>query len=157
MKSNTSKFLISVVGCEVIGLMGGIFTMSEIRTWYNGLVKPMLNPPSWIFGPVWTTLYFLMGVALFLVWKAGYDRADVKQAVKVFFLQLGLNFLWSIFFFNMHMPALALLDILLMWVSIAWTIRLFYKISKTAGWLLVPYIMWVSFAMYLNLMIVLLN
>ncbi len=158
MKLNSfSKLLISIVISELAGIIGTFFTISAIPTWYVTLAKPALNPPSWIFGPVWTTLYALMGIAAFLVWKKGWDRADVRKALSVFGLQLVLNAVWSIIFFGLHSPFWALVDITLMWLTIVWTMTLFYKISKPALWLLVPYILWVSFAAYLNYSIWMLN
>lgn len=151
------KLAIAIVVSEFAGIIGSIFTVSAIPTWYATLVKPTLNPPSWIFGPVWTILYALMGIAAFLVWKKGWDRKDVRKALAVFGLQLVLNAVWSIIFFGLHSPLWALVDIILMWLAIVWTMVLFYKISKPAMWLLVPYILWVSFATYLNYSIWILN
>lgn len=151
------KLIIAIIISELAGGIGTLFTISEIPTWYAGLIKPVLNPPSMIFGPVWTTLYFLMGIAAFLVWNKGWDRKDVRRALAVFGLQLFLNAIWSIIFFGLHSPFWAFVDITLMWLAIIWTMILFYKISKPAMWLLLPYIVWVSFAGYLNLMIWLLN
>lgn len=151
--NNTLKLIIAVVVSELAGIVGSIFTVSAIPTWYTTLVKPALNPPSWIFGPVWTTLYALMGIAAFLVWKKGWDRKDVRNALTVFGLQLVLNTIWSIIFFGLHSPFFAFVDIVLLWLAIVWTMILFYKISKPAMWLLVPYILWVSFASYLNFML----
>lgn len=151
------KLLVTIIVCELAGIIGTLFTSSEIPTWYAGLVKPALNPPSWIFGPVWTILYILMGIAVFLVWKKGLSRPDVKKAVKVFALQLILNATWSIVFFGLHSPLWAFVIIVAMWLAIIWTMVVFYKISKPAMWLLVPYILWVTFASYLNYSIVVLN
>lgn len=149
------KLVISLVLPLSVGGLSGFLTSNSVDTWYVTLVKPILNPPSWIFGPVWTTLYIMMGIALYLVWKSDFNQKD--KAIKVFGVQLTLNFLWSILFFGLQNPALALVDIVLMLVFIVWNIVLFYRISKTAGWLLFPYFLWVSFATYLNLAIFLLN
>ena len=158
MKLNAfSKLTIAVITCELAGVIGSLFTISAIPTWYATLAKPALNPPSWIFGPVWTTLYLLMGIAAFLVWRKGLDRKDVRKALGVFLIQLALNAIWSIIFFGLHSPFAALIDIVLMWLAIVWTMTLFYRISKPATWLLVPYILWVSFATYLNYSIWILN
>lgn len=154
---NIIKLIISIIICELAGIIGSIFTFSAIPTWYAGLIKPDLNPPAWVFGPVWTTLYALMGIALFLVWRKDWDRSDVRKALSVFGIQLVLNTLWSIIFFGLHSPPWAFVDIAAMWLSIIWTMILFYKISKPAMWLLLPYILWVSFASYLNLMLWMLN
>lgn len=155
--NSTLKLITTVVISELAGILGTIFTVSAIPTWYATLAKPTLNPPGWIFGPVWTTLYALMGIAAFLVWKKGWDRKDVRKALVVFGLQLVLNAVWSIIFFGLHSPLWALVDITLMWLAIVWTMILFYKISKPAMWLLLPYILWVSFASYLNYFIWILN
>ena len=125
--------------------------------WYESLVKPALTPPSWLFGPVWTVLYAMMALAAVLVWRQGWERGEVKRALGVFLLQLVLNLVWSPLFFGAHKVGLALLDIVLMWVAIVWTIRLFYKLSRPAAYLLVPYLVWVSFAMYLNFALWMLN
>lgn len=168
---NSLKLIITIAVSELAGIIGSFFTISAIPTWYATLVKPDINPPSWIFGPVWTTLYLLMGIAAFLVWfsyaKASADkkkewnrkdvRKDVQKALAVFGLQLVINAVWSIIFFGLHSPLWALVDITLMWLTIIWTMVLFYKISKPAMWLLVPYILWVSFASYLNYSIWILN
>lgn len=155
--NNTLKIIISIAVSELAGIVGSAFTFSEIPNWYAGLIKPAVNPPSWIFGPVWTTLYALMGIAAFLIWKKGWDRADVRKALYVFGFQLVLNSLWSIVFFGMHQTGWAFVNLVAMWLAIAWTMALFYKISKPAMWLLLPYILWVSFAGYLNYSIWILN
>ena len=105
--NNTLKLIIAIVACELAGIVGSIFTASAIPTWYATLAKPALNPPAWVFGPVWTTLYALMGVAAFLVWRKGWERKEVKTALGIFGIQLALNVLWSIVFFGLHSPALA--------------------------------------------------
>lgn len=158
MKINSFfKLIISISVTEIAGIIGSIFTISSIPTWYATLEKPVLNPPNWIFGPVWTILYALMGIALFLIWKKGLDRKGVKKSLYVFGIHLVLNTLWSIVFFGLQSPGLALLNIILLLGSIVLTMVLFYKISKAAMWLLVPYIIWVSFATYLNFSIWILN
>lgn len=154
---NTFKLIIAIALSELAGIIGSIFTISAIPNWYATLARPALNPPSWIFGPVWTTLYVLMGIATFLVWKKGWGQKNVQKALSVFGFQLVLNALWSIIFFGLHSPSWAFVDIVAMWFTIVWTMILFYKISKPAMWLLVPYILWVSFAGYLNFMIWILN
>ena len=155
--TSTLKLITAIAVSELAGIVGTVFTVSAIPAWYTTLVKPNLNPPGWIFGPVWTTLYLLMGIAAFLVWNRGWSRRDVKAALGVFLLQLVLNAVWSIIFFGLESPLWALVDIALMWLAIVWTMALFYKISKPAMWLLVPYILWVSFAAYLNYSIWILN
>ena len=154
---NVFKLAIAVLICELAGVTGAVFTTPELSTWYAGLVKPALNPPAWLFGPVWTTLYALMGIAAFLIWRERLDRKDVKIALGIFIGQLILNTLWSVIFFGLHSPGWALVAIVLLWLAIVWTIAAFYKISKPAAYLLVPYILWVSFAGYLNYSIRMLN
>ncbi len=155
--SNPIKLVISLVICQLAGILGSLFTMSKIPTWYMTLSKPELAPPNWIFGPVWTTLFILMGIALYLVWNQGTDRKDVKIALYIFSTQLILNVLWSIIFFGLENPGSAFIEIISLWISILLSIIYFYKISKPASYLLIPYIAWVSFASYLNFMIWWLN
>ena len=147
---NFFKLVISILICQSAGIIGSIFTANSIPTWYAELAKPKFNPPNWIFAPVWTTLFVLMGIAAFLVWSKGLGRRDVKMALGIFVTQLVLNTLWSIIFFGLQNPGLAFIEILLLWLVILATIMAFYKISKPAAWLLAPYILWVSFAVYLN-------
>ncbi len=160
--NNTFKLIIAIVVSELAGIIGSVFTTPSIAGWYAGIVKPALNPPAWVFGPVWTTLFALMGIAAFLVWSS-YAKAteDKKKGIKValilFGIQLVLNTLWSIIFFGLHSPGGALVEIAFLWLAILATIITFYKISKPAVWLLIPYIAWVSFAMYLNYAIWALN
>lgn len=148
--SNTFKLIISIVISELAGIIGSVFTAPSIAGWYGELVKPAINPPSWVFGPVWTTLFTLMGIAAFLIWKKGLERRDVKIALGIFIGQLMLNTLWSIVFFGLQNPGGALIEIVFLWSAILATIIAFARISKPAAWLLLPYILWVSFAMYLN-------
>lgn len=145
------KLGLSIGLCEGAGLAGSIFTFSSVSSWYPTLVKPFFNPPPWIFGPVWTTLYFLMGLSLFLIW--GKKNTDYKW----FWIQLVLNFAWSIVFFGLRSPALALAVIILLLVSIILMLNSFKKVSQTASWLNFPYLVWVGFASLLNLSIVILN
>lgn len=154
-KFNIWKFLGAVAVCELAGIIGAFSTMPAIPGWYSTLVKPLLSPPSWIFGPVWTLLYFLMGVALYFVWTS--ESFEKRKAMMIFGVQLFFNFIWSIIFFGYQNPGLALIDIVLLWMTIVWTIISFKNISRTAAWLLAPYILWVSFAIYLNYSIWALN
>jgi translocator protein len=124
--------------------------MSAIPTWYAALNKPFFSPPNWIFGPVWTLLYIMMGYSLYLVWVR-------RKVPTIFWIQLFLNFIWSIIFFGMKNPTLALVNIIVLWIAIVLTIKAFSKIDKLASRLLWPYLAWVSFATFLNLAIVLLN
>jgi len=155
--NNFFKLVIAIVVAELAGIIGSVFTAPSIPTWYAELAKPALNPPAWIFGPAWTTLYFLMGVAAFLVWRRGLERKEVKTALTIFGGQLILNTIWSIIFFGLHNPFWALIEIIVLWLAILATILAFYKISRTAAYLLLPYILWVSFATYLNYSIWMLN
>mgnify|MGYP000992289893 CR=1 FL=1 len=154
---NILKLISCIILCELAGIIGSVFTFSEIPDWYASLAKPALNPPSWIFGPVWTTLYALMGIALYIIIRKGWDRQDVRRGVWAFAIQLVLNSLWSIVFFGLHETGWAFVNLVAMWMAIAWTMILFGRISKPAIWLLVPYILWVSFAGYLNYSIWILN
>src|SRR5579872_327040 len=122
------KLIIAIAISELAGTIGAFFTTSSLPTWYATLAKPTLNPPAWIFAPVWTTLYLLMGIAAFLVWNKGWNRKDVRKALGVFLLQLVLNAVWSIIFFTLHSPAWAFADIIALWLAIIWTIIVFYKI-----------------------------
>jgi len=155
--NNTFKLVIAIVICELAGIIGSVFTTGSIVGWYAGIVKPTFNPPAWVFGPVWTTLFVLMGIAAFLVWRKGLEHRNVKIALSIFIGQLVLNTLWSIIFFGLHSPGGALVEIVFLWLAIVATIITFAKVSKPAAWLLVPYILWVSFAMYLNFTIWTLN
>lgn len=151
------KLLAAVIGCELVGIVSTPFTISAISTWYVFLVKPSFSPPNWIFGPVWTTLYLLMGVSAFLIWRKGLKNKKVKRALSYFLVQLFFNISWSLLFFGLHSPLLGLLNIILLLISIVLTIQAFYRISKIAAYILVPYLLWVSFATILNIAIVLLN
>ena len=150
------KLLASIVFCEGVGLLGAVFTIPSITTWYLYLNKPIFNPPNWIFGPVWTMLYLLMGVSLFLLLEKQLKKQK-NFLVALFSIQLFLNFLWSVVFFGWHFPVWALVDIMLLWLSIALLIVDFWKFSKQASLMLIPYLLWVSFASILNLSIVILN
>jgi translocator protein len=148
--SNTLKLIISIAIPVLVGATAGFFTASGVESWYQNINKPSWNPPSWIFGPVWTTLYVMMGIALFLVWKSEASDVLKKTAIAIFAVQLVLNFFWSFIFFSQHQPGWALVEIMVMWLAILFTIFAFANVSKTAAWLLVPYISWVSFATVLN-------
>ncbi len=155
MKIDYLKLIACILLCEAVGFLGSFFTMSSIPTWYAALAKPSFNPPNWIFGPVWTTLYLMMGISLYLVWMKGFKKN--KPAILIFLIQLALNFVWTPVFFGLHQLLLALIIIVLLWIEIFITIRKFYRISKPAAYLLVPYILWITFATALNLAIVILN
>lgn len=153
--SNFLKLITCVIVSEAAGVIGSFFTVSAIPTWYATLQKPPLNPPGWLFGPVWVTLYLLMGISLWLIWKS--NAKEKKKALWLFFAQLILNAIWSPVFFGVQSIGGSLAIIVLLWVVIVLTILVFTKISKTAAWLLIPYILWVSFAAYLNFGIWILN
>lgn len=151
------KLLISLIVPQLAGALGVLFTPSMNNGWYTQLQKPPLNPPSWIFGPVWTLLYLLMGIALYLVWKEGTAQKAVRTALWIFAVQLVLNASWSLVFFGAQAPGWSLVIIVAMLIAIASTIWAFARVSKVAAWLLVPYIVWVSFATYLNAAIYIIN
>jgi benzodiazapine receptor len=153
---NIVKLVASIFVCVFIGSIGGYFTAGEIDTWYSTLIKPELNPPNWIFGPVWTVLYILMGISLYLYWVTPYS-GNKRTGFIVFFIQLAVNFLWSMFFFKFHSPLLALVDIMLLIGFILTTIFFFGRVKWSSAWILFPYLAWVCFATYLNLSILQLN
>jgi tryptophan-rich sensory protein len=173
IKTDLGYLLGAIVICELVGMVGAFFTMPAIDGWYAGLNRPSFSPPDWIFAPVWTLLFFLMGISLYLVWKKGW-KVKVSQKEKkekvwnsytkklwtgawreenvivIFILQLVLNIWWSVIFFGLEYPGLAFFEILMLWFAILYTILNFYRISKPAAYLLLPYILWVSFAIVLN-------
>lgn len=151
------KFIASVTLCEAAGLLATPITTSAIPTWYATLNKPGFAPPNWLFAPVWTILFFMMGVSLYLVWSLRSKKRKSKVALGYFFVQLGLNFLWSYMFFGLRSPLFGLINIVALWILIFATIKKFYPISKTAAYLLIPYLLWVSFATLLNASILVLN
>lgn len=151
-----SQLALAILLSQAAGLIGSIFTFEAIPTWYATLNKPFFNPPNFIFGPVWTTLYTLMGVSLYLLWTA--KESSIKdKALLYFYIQLGLNTLWSIIFFGFKNLEIALIEIVSLWIFILLTIITSYKVNKTAALLLIPYILWVSFASILNASIAYLN
>lgn len=153
----TFKIIIFILICEIAGAIGSIFTIPAISSWYNIIHKPSFTPPSWLFGPVWLILYALIGIAAGLVWYAGLKKEGIKSALIIFDIQLVLNVLWSFFFFGLRNTFYGLLDIISLWVVILATIIKFYKISKSAALLMIPYLLWTSFALLLNLYIWKLN
>jgi benzodiazapine receptor len=150
-------FLISLVITLVIAAVASLVTVPQVQSWYPHLNKPSFNPPNQLFGPVWSVLYIMIATAAYLVWKKRDDSALYNTTKWVYFLQLLFNFLWSIIFFGLHQILLALVVIVLLWISIVATMYYFSKFSKVAMWLLVPYLLWVSFATALNFSIYLLN
>ena len=151
------KLIVSLLVCQLTGAIGSMFTRTAISQWYVLLQKPSFTPPSGVFAPAWIFLYLLMGLAFFLIWRQGIDNRYAKHTVIFFIGQLILNGLWSILFFGLRSPLAGLVDILLLWVLIVITTFRFYRISRTAGLLMLPYIAWVSFAAVLNGSIWLLN
>lgn len=163
------KLAISIAVVASAGFIGSIFTTPAVPGWYAGLIKPVLNPPGWIFGPVWTLLYIMMGVAAFMVWRQDTARGwwlwwsksrfkkETRVALGIFIIQLILNALWSVVFFGQQNPGGAFINIIFLWLAILVTIILFFRIHRQAAYLLLPYILWVSFAAYLNAAIWLLN
>ncbi len=154
---NFPKLIFAIVICQLAGFIGSIFTTPKIAIWYASLSKPAFNPPNWLFGPVWTILFILMGISLYLIIIQDTREKKVKIAAFVFGIQLALNTLWSILFFGLQSPLLAFIEIIFLWLAILATILLFRKINKTAAYLLIPYILWVSFAAVLNLSVFLMN
>ena len=148
--NNLAKLVISVAVPVAVGGLAGWATSAGVATWYPTLTKPSFNPPAWVFGPVWTVLYIMMGVAAFLVWRRGLGAEGVRLALGVFLLQLLLNGLWSLLFFGLRSPGLAFVDILALWLAIGATVWLFWRLVPMAGLLLLPYWAWVSFAAVLN-------
>jgi len=173
---NIVKFVISILVCQLVGLVGSFFTAPAIDTWYALLNKPSFTPPGSFIGAVWIILFFLMGISLYLVWSKNWKIEMIAQgslpkawnrfseklwsgawkeenAFLIFTLQLVLNILWSVIFFGLKFPGLAFFELLMLWFAILYTIANFYRISKPASFLLLPYIAWVSFAGYLNFML----
>ncbi|MBL0106878.1 MAG: tryptophan-rich sensory protein [Ignavibacteria bacterium] len=155
--SNILKLILSLVICQLAGFIGAIFTMDSIPTWYAALNKPSFNPPNNVFGPVWTILYVMMGISMFLIWKEGLKNKDVKNAFIFFIIQLILNFLWSVVFFGAHSVLGGLIIIVLLWLAVLYCIISFRKISRVASILLIPYLLWITFATLLNYYILILN
>lgn len=150
MKKKVLYIVIAVTICLLIGFLAGFATQSSVGTWYATLNKPSFNPPNWLFAPVWTLLYILMGIAAGLVWAKGFYHIWVKTALYYFGFQLLFNALWSIVFFGFQEPFWALLVILVLLILILLTIKWFKIVSRPAAYLLLPYLLWVSFAMVLN-------
>jgi tryptophan-rich sensory protein len=181
MKLNSIKFddaiklLVSIIICLLAGVLGSFFTAPAIESWYSGLNKPVFNPPNWIFGPVWTVLYVLMGVSFFLVWENNFKVKNKacklgvwlekklntplnrKIIISIFFIQLFLNIFWSVVFFGMQNIGLAFAVILLLWLAILSTASIFYRVSRISAYLFIPYLAWVSFAGILNFAIWIIN
>lgn len=154
--SNPFKLIVSLLLPGAVGFISSLATMSSVSGWYQTLVKPGFTPPDWLFAPVWTGLYVLMGFALYEVWiHKGHHLK--KKAISFFVIQLILNGLWSVVFFGLHLPLFAFIELILLLVFLLTTTYYFYKIFKPAGWLMIPYILWTIFAGALNLWIIILN
>lgn len=153
-----TRILAVVLTCLAIGYLSGTVTRSGLEIWYPTLIKPSFNPPNWVFAPVWSMLYIMMGVAAGLVWdRIDFEKEAVKKALIFFIIQLALNALWSYLFFGLQNPLLAGIEIILLWLMIYETYVLFAKINKISGYLFIPYLAWVAFATVLNLSIWWLN
>ena len=146
-----------VLLCEGAGMLGSLATFPKIAGWYEGLVRPTFSPPNWVFGPVWTLLYFLMGVAAYRIWSLGTNKRDVRTLIPLFLIHLGVNVLWSVVFFGFEQIGGALLVIGVLWAFIAVLTVRFAKLDKTSAYLMIPYLLWVSFASVLNLALLILN
>jgi translocator protein len=146
-----------ILTCEIIGILGSVFTVPQISSWYLHLNKPFFSPPNFVFGPVWTTLYALMGISIFLVLAGKVKNKEKNTLILMFSFQLLLNFLWSVIFFGMHLLFPAFIEIICLWGIILFIIIRFYKYSKLASYLLIPYLLWVSLASLLNLFVAILN
>lgn len=139
-----------VLACELVGGLGNVLSLGGVTEWYPTLRTPWFQPPSWVFGPVWVTLFALLGVAAWLVWRAGLDRSAVRLALGLFAVQFVFNVAWSGAFFGLRSPAAGLVVIAVLWVAIVATVWAFDRVDRRAALLLVPYLAWVSFAAVLN-------
>jgi tryptophan-rich sensory protein len=151
------KLMISVGFAAAAGFIGTVFTVTGPGSWYEVLQKPWFTPPGWVFAIVWTLLYFLMGFAFYLVWMEAGHGKDIDMAVFAFFAQLVVNALWSYLFFGLEMPLFGLTGVVILWFMIAITLYVFRQVSRAAALLLVPYLIWVTFAGILNYWILVMN
>lgn len=151
--SDIVRLAIAVVVPQAVGITAGLATAPAVRGWYRELAQPSWRPPDWIFGPAWTLLYLLMGIASFLVWRQGWDVPAVRRALGAYGVQLALNLAWSFLFFGARSPLAGLVDLVLLWLAIVLTTVLFFQVQGAAGWLMVPYALWVTYAGALNLAI----
>ncbi|MCQ8894480.1 MAG: tryptophan-rich sensory protein [Methanolinea sp.] len=152
-----ARLLAAIILCNMAGFVGSLVTVTGPGSWYQGLVKPSFSPPNFVFGPVWTTLYILMGISLYLVWMESLAGKKTTVALVFFGAQLGLNTLWSFLFFGLQSPFLGLIEICVLWACIVATVVLFFRIKPAAAYLLVPYLLWVTFASFLTYTIWVLN
>lgn len=150
MKKKLFRISIAMLICVLIGFLSSIATQTSLDTWYASLNKPSFTPPNWIFGPVWILLYIMMGIAAGIVWSKGFYHKWVKTALYHFGFQLLLNAAWSIIFFGLQNPLIALLDIIALFILLLFTIKWFTVVNSTAAYLLIPYVIWVAFATALN-------
>lgn len=149
------KLAISLAIPLLTGTIGSLATQETLSSWYSTLEKPVFNPPNWVFGPVWTALYLLMGITLYLLWTS--KNKNKRTAIKWFSIQLALNAIWSPLFFGLHSILLAFIDISLLWLTLVINIITTLKVSKKAAYLLVPYLLWVTFALVLNATLLVIN
>ncbi|MBN2854524.1 tryptophan-rich sensory protein [Patescibacteria group bacterium] len=147
---NFIKLIVALIIPQLLAIVGSLFTSTGPNSWYNLIEKPAFNPPNWVFGPVWTLLYILMGISAFLIWRRGLRKKEVRFALLIFIFQLVLNLFWSFIFFGLENPGIAFTEIISLWFAILATILSFYQVNKVAAFLLIPYILWVSFAAFLN-------
>jgi len=150
-------FLINILIPLVFGALGGLITVRSVKTWYPGIAKPSFNPPNWLFGPVWSTLFIIIGIAAYLVWTKRAQIVHLPRTAAVYFIQLILNLGWSFLFFYDHLIGAALIEIVALLMVILINGLMFYRIDKTAGLLFIPYFLWVSFATVLTYNIFILN
>jgi benzodiazapine receptor len=150
-----AKLIVSILLPLIIGGVSGYYTASNIQSWYITLIKPSFNPPNYLFGPVWTTLYIIMGISFYMIWSS--TKINKNKLIGIYLFQLILNFLWSFIFFKYHAIGIAALEIVVLWLSILTMIIMFYKNNKWAALINIPYLLWVSFASVLNISIYLLN
>ena len=155
--SSIIKLIVSILASFAAGGIGSLFTFKAIPTWYASLKKPHYTPPNRAFGPVWTSLYILMGISVFLVWQKGLSTNGALLAFVLFWIQLAINALWSVIFFGMKSKGGGVITIIILWLLILATIVSFFRVTVWAGGLLIPYIVWVSIASYLNIGIWMLN
>ena len=154
---STARIAAMIILCCGVGIISGLFTGDTIGGWYGALRKPPLNPPSWVFGVIWPILYIMMGIAAGLVWNKQPEQHFFTAAMEMFLFQLLLNGLWTPLFFKLHAIGWALAELLLLWIVILVTVIIFYRLFKVSGILLLPYLTWVSFAIYLNAGFLVLN
>ena len=155
--SSVIKLVVSVLACLAAGGIGSLFTYKAIPAWYRGLMKPRYTPPNWAFGPIWTSLYILMGVSVFLIWNRGLAIHGATFAFTLFWIQLVVNVIWSVIFFGVKSKGGGVTTIIVLWLLILATTVSSFRVSAWSGGLLLPYIAWVSIASYLNIGIWLIN